>query len=112
MLGVLVCLRVEISLGVVGLAGCTQGLFRAPSQTERNPCHCLGGVPGSLDPTGHSYSECWDKYCVLLTYDPMILGVLEHLEVEFFLGVVLAVEFLLKFCSEHQLRPEGININL
>jgi hypothetical protein len=42
----------------------------------------------------------------------MILGVLEHLEVEFFLGVVLAVEFLLKFCSEHQLRPEGININL
>ena len=41
-----------------------------------------------LDPTGPSYSQCWDSYCVLLTSDPMILGVLELLGVELPLGVV------------------------
>jgi hypothetical protein len=41
-------------------------------------------------------------------YDPVILGVLEHLRVELSLGVVgLAVEFTPKFCSGQLLRQEG-----
>ena len=40
--------------------------------------------------------------------DPVILGVLEHLEVELPLGVVgLGVEPALKVCSGHWLRTEG-----
>jgi hypothetical protein len=37
----------------------------------------------SLDPAGLSYSWwCWNRCCVLLTPDPMILGKLEDLGVE------------------------------
>ena len=46
--------------------------------------------------------------CVLLTSDPMILGVLEHLGVDLPLGVVgLAAEFPPKVCSGHQTTLEG-----
>ena len=52
----------------------------------------------SLDPSVPSYFWwCWNKCCVLLTPDPKILGVLEHLGVEPPLGDVrLAAEFVLK----------------
>jgi hypothetical protein len=52
-------------------------------QTGRNPSHW------SLDPAGPSYSRwCWNRCCVLLTLDPKILGMLEHLGVEPPLGAV------------------------
>ena len=88
-LGVFECLEVEASSGYYG-AKCrvrAQGLLWAP-QTRSNLCHWSGSVPAFLDPTGPSYSQCWDSYCVLLTSDPMILGVLELLGVELPLGVV------------------------
>ena len=45
---------------------------------------------------------------LLGSWDPVVLGMLEHLGVELPLGVVgLAVEFVPKVCSGHQLRPEG-----
>uniref|UniRef100_A0A8C6HAR6 Uncharacterized protein n=1 Tax=Mus spicilegus TaxID=10103 RepID=A0A8C6HAR6_MUSSI len=47
---------------------------------EKNPSHWLGGVPASLAPAGLShYKLYWNRCCVLLTGDPKILGVLEHL---------------------------------
>jgi hypothetical protein len=55
----------------------TQGLLRSPAQTRRNLCHWLGRVPVCLCPTSPSYSQCWGRCYVLLTSDPMILGVLE-----------------------------------
>ena len=81
------CLGVELPLGVVGLAAefIPKGLLRAPAQTGRN---CSGRFPGFLGPTRPSYFQCWGRYCVLLTSDPMILGV------ELLLGVVgLVAEF-------------------
>jgi hypothetical protein len=71
-----------------GCRVCTQGLLQAPGQTGRNPSHWSGGVPVCLGPTGPNYSRCWDRCCVLLTSDPMILGMLECLGVELPLGVV------------------------
>ena len=54
-----------------------------------------------------------DRCCVLLTSDPMILGVLKRLGVELPLGVVgLAVEFVPKVCSGHWPRQEGMNHNV
>ena len=52
----------------------------------------------SLNPPGPRYSWwVWNRCCVLLTPDPKILGVLEHLGVEPPLGDVrLAAEFVLK----------------
>ena len=46
---------------------------------------------------------------MLLTSDPMILGVLEILVVDLALGVVgLVMELVPKVCSGHWLRLEGI----
>ena len=66
----------------------TQVLLRATAQTGRNTQHWSGGVCGSLDPAGPSYSRYWDRCCGFLTYDSMILGVLEYLGVQLPLGVV------------------------
>jgi hypothetical protein len=59
-----------------------------------SPDHWSGGVPVTQDLTGPSYSWwCWDRFCVLLTSDPMMLGLLECLGVELPLDVVeLAAE--------------------
>ena len=67
----------ESPLGAVGTGFRvrTQG---KPVQTGRNLSHWLGGVSVSLDHAGPSYSQwCWNRCCVLLTPDPMILDVLE-----------------------------------
>jgi hypothetical protein len=60
----------------------TQCLFRALTQTGRDPLYWLGGVPGSLGPSGTSYFWCWGR-CDFLTSHPMILRVLECLGVIF-----------------------------
>jgi hypothetical protein len=66
-----------------------QDLIRAPTQTGRNQWHWSGRVPASLDPAGPNYSRwCWNRCCVILTSDPLILGVLERLGLELPLGVV------------------------
>ena len=67
-----------------------QGVLRELDQSRRNPCHWYyGGGTMSLDPTGPIYSQCiWDRCCILLTSDPMILGMLGHLGMELPLGVV------------------------
>ena len=71
--------------------------LRAPAQTGRIASHRSGGVPEFLDPAGLSYSWWYcNRCCILLTFDPMILGMLEHLELELPLAVVeLAAEFVL-----------------
>ena len=70
---------------------CSEHLLSAAAQTGKNLCHWLGGFPASLGPAGSS----WDRCCVLLTSDPKILGILEHLGVELPLGVErLAAEFM------------------
>jgi hypothetical protein len=63
-----------------------------------NLSHWWGRLPLSLYPDGPSYFQWfWNRCCVLLTPDPKILGVLEHLGVEPPLGDVrLAAEFVLK----------------
>ena len=90
-LGVLEHLGVELPLGVVGLAAefapkVCSGCW--PRHTGRNLYHWFGRVPVCLGPTGPNYSRCWDRCCVLLTSDPMILGLLECLGVDLPLGVV------------------------
>ena len=65
-----------------------QGLLRAPAQTGRILCHWSGGVAQCPSPTSPSYIWCWSRCYVLLTFDPMILGMLEHLGVDLSLGVV------------------------
>ena len=79
-LGVLEHLGVELPVGVVGQA--VQFTLRAPAQTGRNLCNWSGGVPGCLGPTGPTYFWCWGRCCILVTSDPMILGVLECLGVK------------------------------
>jgi hypothetical protein len=64
-----------------GCGAHAQVLLRAPAQTGRNPCHWLGRVLGCLGLTGPSYFQWWGRCCVLFTSDPMILVMLEHLEV-------------------------------
>jgi hypothetical protein len=65
-------------------------------QTAKNRSHWSGRVPVSLDPAGPGYSVL-EQTLFLLTSDPMILGVLEHLGVEPPLGAVgLAAEFVPK----------------
>lgn len=69
-----------------------------PMQAGRNLSDWSGRVPESLDPTCPSYFRwwCW-KRCVLLTPDPKIQGMLEHLGGESPLGAVgLAAEFVPK----------------
>jgi hypothetical protein len=99
------CLRVELLLGVVGLAEefvpkvCSG--YR-PRQTGRNPCHWSDGVPACLGLTIPNHPSVGNRCCVLLTSDPLILGMLELLGVELPLGVVwLAAEFVPKVCSGH-----------
>ena len=101
---VMLGLGVELTLGVVGLNAefspkvCSG---HQPRQTRRDPCYWSGGVPVCLGHAGPSYSQCWDRCCVLLTSDPMILGVLELLGVALPLGVVgLAMEFVPKVCHK------------
>ena len=70
-----------------------------PRQTRRSPCHWSGGVPACLGSTDASNSCCWDRCCIFLTSDPMILDEFEHRGVELSLGVVgLAMEFVPKVC--------------
>ena len=65
-----------------------------------------------LGPTIPSYVRCWDRCCVLLTSDPMTLGMLGHLGVKLQLGVVgLAVEFVPKVCSGHWLSQTRRNLS-
>jgi hypothetical protein len=45
-----------------------QGLLRALLQTGMNPCHWLGVVPASLDPTGPSYSRCCRDRCYVMAH--------------------------------------------
>ena len=94
-------LGVELPLGVVGLGA--ELVPKVSSDRKKIlPLHRRG------DPTGPSYSWCWGRCCVLLTSDPMIIRVLEHLGVELPLGVVgLDAEFEPKVCSGHWPRPEG-----
>jgi hypothetical protein len=116
-LGILCCVRAP---GSGASSGCcrtgfrvpAQDLFRALAQTRWNPCHWSGGVPVSLDTAGPSYSWwCWDRCCVLLTSDPMILGEFECLGVELPLGVVgLAAKFGSKVWSGLRPRPEGTHV--
>ena len=84
MLNMLDKLGVELPLDVVGLAAkfvpsVCSGHW--PRQIERNVCNKFGGVFTCLGPTNPNYSQCWDRCCALLTSDPMILGVIEHLGV-------------------------------
>ena len=101
-----------VAAGCCG-TGCgvsTQGLLRALPQKSRILCHWSGRVPGCLGPTGPSYFWCWCRCCVLLTYDPMILGMFGHLGVQLPLGVVgLAVELEPKVCSGHQNRRNSFH---
>jgi hypothetical protein len=104
-------LGVELPLCVVGMAAefvpkvCSG---YQPRQTRRNLCHWSGRVPVCLGPTGPSNSGCWNRCCVLLTSNPVILGVLESPRVELPLGVVgMAAEFVPKVCSGHQPRQTG-----
>ena len=51
-----------------------------------------------------------DRCFVLFTFDPLILGTLEHLRLRLPLGVVgMAVEFAPKVCSGHWLRQTRRN---
>ena len=75
------------------------------AQTGRNLCYRSDRVPVCLGPTGPCYSRCWDR-CVLLTSDPMILGVLESLGVELPLGALLYLTCVLLpahvcYCTLH-----------
>ena len=60
----------------------------------KEPCHLPNRVPGCLGP---SYFWCWGRCCVLLTFDPMILGMIEHQGVDLPLGVVGLAEELVWF---------------
>jgi hypothetical protein len=73
-------------------------------QTCRNPRHWSRGVLASLAPAGPSYSQwCWNRCYVLLTPDPKILGMLEHLGVELPLGAVgLAAKVCAQVCHRLQ----------
>ena len=87
-----------------GCRVCAQG---KPVETRRNPTHWSGEVLASLDPAGPSYSWwCWNRCCVLLTPDPKILGMLEHLGVEPPLGAVGLATVLEPKVS--RCRPEGM----
>ena len=69
---------------------------------QKDLCHWSGRVPQCLGPAGPSYFQCCGRCCILLTSDPMILGVLDHLRVELPLGVVgLTAEFVSKVCLGH-----------
>ena len=73
-----------------------------PDQKEPEPWS--GGVPASLVPASPSYSLwCWDR-CRVLTFDPMILGMLEHLGVELTLGV----DGILQHRYKHQITTERL----
>ena len=63
-LGVLDCLGVELTLGVVELAAefapkvCSGHWLR---QLGKNPSHWSCRVPECLGPANPSYSRCWDR---------------------------------------------------
>jgi hypothetical protein len=82
-LGILECLGVELPLGVVGL-----DLEFLPKTDWKEPVPLVWQSFCVLHPSGPSYSWCWGRCCVLLTSDPLILDVLEHLGVELPLGAV------------------------
>jgi hypothetical protein len=95
-LGVLEHLGVDILLSVVGLdAEFVPKICSGHQPRQEGICHLLDRVPGCLGLAGPSYFQCWGRCCILLTYDPIILGMLECLGVDLPLGVVgLAVEFM------------------
>jgi hypothetical protein len=74
-------LGVELTLGVVGLNAefspkvCSG---HQPRQTRRDPCYWSGGVPVCLGHAGPSYSQFWDRCCVLLTSDPLTIFKLDE----------------------------------
>ena len=84
-----------------------------------SPDHWSGGVPVTQDLTGPSYSWwCWDRYYVLLTPGPKILGMLEHLGLEpplggwrlslsFIMGLDIEPRssFVIHQCAANKLRP-------
>jgi hypothetical protein len=107
----LVVLGVCLLLSVVGLAEelvpnvCSGHWIRQ----EGILWHWSGRVPWCLGLTGSNYFRYWSRCCVLLTSDPTILALLEHLGMDLPLGVVgLAAKFVLKDCSGHQPRHKGI----
>jgi hypothetical protein len=82
-LGILEHLRVKLFLGIIGLA--VEFVHKVCSGHWLRP-EGSGGVPRCLGPAGPSYSQYLGRCCVLLSSDPIILGVLESLELP--LGVV------------------------
>jgi hypothetical protein len=85
---------------VIGASSACQGTYLVVhaqhklAHTRRNQSHCLGGVPASLFPVRPSYSwGCLSRCCILLTPDPKILGMLEHLGVA--LSIVLIISLWL-----------------
>ena len=88
-----------------GWRGSAYSLLRAPAQTGKNPCHCVGGgcrVPGSHWSQLLPVSGFWGRCCGLLTYDH---GLVESLGIELLLDVVgVGMELVSKVCSEHWLR--------
>ena len=96
-------LGMELSLGVVELTAefvpkvCSG---RQPRQSGSNTCHSSGGIPTCLGPQVPVTPSVGDRCCVLLTSDPLILCMLEHLGVELCLSVIgLVAEFAPKVCS-------------
>ena len=85
----------ELLLGIVGLAVEFTPKVCSGHQPRQEETSVTGrveflGCPGS---SGCSYFWFWGRCCVLLTSDPMILGVLERLGVELPLGVVVQHTF-------------------
>ena len=103
------CLGVEVLLGIVGLAVelatnvCSGDWPRLEGTHATDQAEFLGAWVPVVPIT----PRCWGRCCVLLTSDPMILGILERLGVELLLGVVgLIVEFKPKVCSGDRVRLE------
>ena len=99
---VLALLKFEPPLGAVGLVA--EFVPKINREPGRSLSHWSGGIPMSLDPAGHSHSWwCWNRCCVILTPDTMILGLLKRLGIEPLLCAVgLAAEFVPKL---NQCRP-------
>ena len=67
-------------------------------RSRQEGTHATGrAVTGCLGPTGPSYFWCWGRCCVLINFDAMILGMIEHLGVDLPLGVVGLAEELVWF---------------
>ena len=67
-------LEVELLLGVVGLAMKFAPKVISEHRPKENGINLSHSVPVSLCPSGPRPSQYWDKCCILLSSDPMILG--------------------------------------